>query len=195
MPSKPMKNLKGKEAADRYIEKYFGPGSKPPVRPNDMAYREFVRLHGGKSTARLAALWRERFGPRDRVMVSRDPGGAMEPGNEAIAPAPSLPGALRPAPPDPNGSPPPAASAPAADMRSLAEAVSNFVAGRAGGGRSDGAVENPVTRPAEVPGLTPPPAPQPVTGSAPKVSAPRPQLDDDAEAVLATGRYKKAGGV
>lgn len=120
------------------------------------SYKEFVQSHGGKSTARLAGAWRNRFGG-DQDDTARNPGGAQDIGNPGIeAPKFDLPAALAPpvggappTPPDttgdiPTAQPPEAAqgpavgpevtepalpTGPAAEPGSIASAVSDFVSG------------------------------------------------------------------
>lgn len=167
-------NLKGKEAADRWIAKQ----AAAPARPEPMTYAAFVKLHGGKSTARLAGLWRERFGPQNRHIVSLNPGGAQEPGNEGIEPARSTPPARDPgqSPSDPASfTPSPAASANENGPASIADAVSSFVSAGRASGQPQAAIENPATR-------------------APDAPAAPARLVDTSATELATQKYRPARG-
>jgi hypothetical protein len=149
-----------------------GPTSHP-------TYREFVGTHGGKSTKRLAELWKARFGGENRARLDAlNPGGVQQPGNEGIErPAFNLPRALQPpvggAPPTPppttgevpTAQPPEPAPTPAVGSETaesaiptgrssdsaLASAVSDFV--RGSGAPSVAPMDEPVIQqPGDPPG-------------------------------------------
>ena len=177
---KSLANLRGHEAAERYIQKY----GTQLEHPGWMSYRAFAKVHGGPPPPRLAGVGGDRSanaGPRHAV--SSGPGGVLEPGNDGIEPAPSTPAPLRsnpetsPAPESPPRGSPGSETPSTSAAPSIADAVSNFVNsnGRAGG-QSDGPGAPESTRVPE------PAAPTP------------PQLVDKPAAQLLSQKYKGARG-